>query len=209
MIQNVVLDIGNVLVNYYPHDYIRQFTTDEAVVQRLHDRIFLSDAWKAGDAGTMTRQETVAALCAQYPDDAAAIRRVMDRCDEMLTAVEDNTALLRDLKQAGFSLYYLSNTNPSAFEYMSATHAFFRYMDGGIASYKVKCLKPDPIIFEKFLQTYHKTPESCVFVDDTAVNVQSAQSLGFHTVLLRRPEELRDELLAFDDIRQKLGVVQV
>ena len=99
MIQNVVLDIGNVLVNYYPLNYIRQFTADEAEVQRLHDRIFLSDPWKAGDAGSLTRQETIDALCAQYPDDAAAIRRVMDRCDEMLTAVEENTALLRDLKQ--------------------------------------------------------------------------------------------------------------
>ena len=117
---------------------------------------------------------------------------------------EECTALLRELKAAGFSLYYLSNTNPSAFDYMTRTHEFFRYLDGGIASFKVGLLKPDPAIFKLFAKTYGKDPGQCVFVDDTPVNTAAAAACGFGTVTLRTIPSLREELMKFEEVRAAL-----
>ncbi len=207
MIQNIVLDIGNVLVHYEPLKYLRKFAREESEVPVLCSRIFQSDLWLAGDAGTMTREESILALCARYPEDRERIRNILENCDEMLTAVEENTVLLRKLKEAGFSLYFLSNTNPSAFDYMTSTHEFFRYLDGGVPSFRVRQMKPGREIYETFLKTYGLSPESCVFVDDTPANTDTARSLGMHTVLLSKPELLEECLLKWDDIRNRLSEI--
>ena len=120
-------------------------------------------------------------------------------------ASPENTRLLRELKEAGFSLYFLSNTNPSAFDYMTRTHEFFRYLDGGVASFKVGLLKPDHAIFQLFAKTYGKDPAQCVFVDDTPANTRAAAECGFGTVTLKTIPSLREELMKFPDVRRALA----
>ncbi len=204
MIQNIVLDIGNVLVSYEPEAYIRSFTQEEARIKLLCQQIFQSAPWHAGDAGEMSRQETTDALCAQYPQDAGLIRQILGPCDEMLKAIPENTLLLKKLKSAGFSLYFLSNTNPSAFAYMTQTHEFFSYLDGGIASFRVRQMKPGREIYQTFLYTYGLSPESCLFVDDTPANVETARSVGMQGLHLPRPEQLEALLREYPQIRQRL-----
>ncbi len=206
MIDTLVFDIGNVLVNWYPLEYVKTLVSDEEQAKKLTSIVFDGPEFKKGDHGEYTRNQTREALLERYPEYREMIGRILDGCDEILTASEENTILLRELKAAGFSLYYLSNTNPSAFEYMSKTHEFFRYLDGGIASFRVKLLKPDPEIFKLFTKTYHKEPGQCVFVDDTPVNTAAAASCGFGTVTLKTIPSLREELMKFSEIRTALSV---
>ena len=204
MIDTLVFDIGNVLVNWYPLDYIKTFVADEEEARELTKIVFEGPEFKKGDHGDYTRAQTREALLARYPERAELIGRILEGCDEILVASPENTALLRELKAAGFSLYYLSNTNPSAFDYMTRTHEFFRYLDGGIASFKVGLLKPDPAIFKLFARTYGKDPGQCVFVDDTPVNTATAAACGFGTVTLRTIPSLREELMKFEEVRAAL-----
>lgn len=204
MIDTLVFDIGNVLVDWYPLPYVRTFVDNDRDAERLTSMIFLGPEFKAGDMGVFTRADTRAALLTRYPDEAELIGKILDGCDEILVASQENTALLRELKAAGFSLYFLSNTNPSAFEYMTKTHEFFRYLDGGIASFRVHLLKPDPAIFKKFERTFTKQPSHCVFVDDSPANTAAAAEYGFHTVTLKNIPDLREELLKFPEIREAL-----
>lgn len=205
MIDTLVFDIGNVLVNWYPLDYVKTITADEAEAKELTAIVFEGPEFKKGDHGDYTRAQTREALLARYPERAAVIGRILDGCDDILTASPENTRLLRELKEAGFSLYYLSNTNPSAFDYMSRTHEFFRYMDGGIASFKVHLLKPDPAIFRLFAETYRKDPRQCVFVDDTPANTAAAADCGFGTVTLKTIPSMREELMKWEEVRAALS----
>lgn len=202
MIKNVVLDIGNVMVTYYPDIYISNFVDRKGEIDYFNHICFKSDEWKAGDLGNMTREQTIDALCKKYPADAEMIHTIMDNCDDMLRASKKNTALLKKLHEAGVNIYYLSNTNPHAFEYMTATHEFFKYMDGGIASYKHGVLKPGKDIFNLFLELYGKKAEECVFVDDTPVNTAGAASVGYATITLKNIEDLADELAKFPELAQ-------
>ena len=58
-------------------------------------------------------------------------------------------------------------------------------MDGGVMSYEVKCLKPDPAIYQSLFEKYHLKPEECVFIDDNAANIDAAKKLGMKTILFQ------------------------
>ena len=205
MIDTLVFDIGNVLVNWYPLEFVKTFVPDEKEAKELTAIVFDGPEFKKGDHGEYTRAQTREALLARYPEKAALIEQALAGCDEILVASPENTRLLRELKEAGFSLYFLSNTNPSAFDYMTRTHEFFRYLDGGVASFKVGLLKPDHAIFQLFAKTYGKDPAQCVFVDDTPANTRAAAECGFGTVTLKTIPSLREELMKFPDVRRALA----
>jgi HAD superfamily hydrolase (TIGR01509 family) len=205
MIRNVVLDIGNVLVTFYPDLYIAQFVHRKGEIDYYNNICFRSTEWKKGDTGEKTRREIIDALCAKYPEDAETIHTVMDDCDEMLRISKKSTEVVKRLHEAGVSVYYLSNTNPEAFRYMTERYEVFRYMDGGIASYQDGVVKPSAEIFRLFLDRYGKDPSECVFVDDMPVNTEAAQGVGLHTITLKNIEDLGKELSKFPELRAILS----
>lgn len=200
MIRNVVLDIGNVMVTFYPDIYIAQFVDRKGEIDYFNQICFNSFQWKAGDLGLMSREESIEAICCKYPADSTKIHTIMDNCDEMLRASNKNTQLIKKLHDAGIGVYFLSNTNPSAFAYMTAHHEFFRYMDGGVASFREGITKPSKEIFKLFLERYGKNAEECVFVDDNPVNTETAAACGYHTVILKNIDDLAQELRRFPEL---------
>ncbi len=204
MIKTLVFDIGGVLVTWAPVEFCKRFTADEEEAKKLSTILFEGPEFKGGDIGKYTRAETHELLLKNYPELTDTINKAMAECDDILVASQENTKLLRELKEAGFELYFLSNTNPTAFEYMNAKHEFFKLMTDGVASYKVKLLKPDHAIFEYFLEKFGKKAEECVFVDDTPVNTKSAAECGYNTVTLKNIGDLREELMKFDDVRKAM-----
>ena len=204
MIKNVVLDIGNVLVSFYPDIYISQFITKKGEIDYYEQICFKSAEWKCGDLGTKTREEIIDAICEKYPDDAEKVREIMANCDDMLRVSKKNTDLIKRLKAAGIGVYYLSNTNEHAFEFMTSTYEVFSYLDGGIASYRDGVIKPSADIFELFLSRYGKTAEECVFVDDMPQNVDGAKAVGLHGIVLKNIDDLEDELCRSPELHQAL-----
>ena len=205
MIKNVVLDIGNVLVSFYPDIYISQFITKKGEIDYDEQICFKSAEWKCGDLGTKSRGEIIDAICEKYPDDAEKVREIMANCDDMLRVSKKNTDLIKRLKAAGIGVYYLSNTNDHAFEFMTSTYEVFSYMDGGIASYRDGVIKPSADIFELFLSRYGKTAEECVFVDDMPQNVDGAKAVGLHGIVLKNIDDLEVELCKYPEIREALN----
>ena len=205
MIKNVVLDIGNVLVSFYPDIYISQFITKKGEIDYYEQICFKSAEWKCGDLGTKTRGEIIDAICEKYPADAEKVREIMANCDDMLRVSKKNTDLIKRLKAAGVGVYYLSNTNEHAFEFMTSTYEVFSYMDGGIASYRDGVIKPSADIFELFLSRYGKTAEECVFVDDMPQNVDGAKAVGLHGIVLKNIDDLEYELCKYPEIREALN----
>ena len=205
MIKNVVLDIGNVLVSFYPDIYISQFITKKGEIDYYEQICFKSAEWKCGDLGTKSRGEIIDAICEKYPDDAATVREIMANCDDMLRVSKKNTDLIKRLKASGIGVYYLSNTNEHAFEFMTSTYEVFSYLDGGIASYRDGVIKPSADIFELFLSRYGKTAEECVFVDDMPQNVDGAKAVGLHGIVLKNIDDLEEELCKYPEIAEALN----
>ena len=205
MIKNVVLDIGNVLVSFYPDIYISQFITKKGEIDYYNNICFRSAEWRCGDLGTKTRGEIIDAICEKYPEDAANVRMIMENCDDMLRVSKKNTEVVKRLKAAGVGVYFLSNTTDHAFEHMSSVYEVFSYLDGGIASYREGVAKPSAEIFELFLSRYGKRAEECIFVDDMPQNVESARAVGFNGIILKNIDDLEDELCRYPELAEALN----
>ncbi len=196
MIKTFVFDIGNVLVDWHTIPYITGML--KCSVERAREldmKVFAGVEWKNGDKGVFSRADIKATLLERYPDDAEDIVTLLDHADNILKEYSFNTDILRKLKSEGFGVYYLSNTNPQAFEQMSENCEFIDIMDGGIASFREKLLKPSHSIFELFAERYDKDPDECCFVDDTAVNTEAAAEIGYKTITLQKPEDLKNEII--------------
>lgn len=52
MIKNMVFDVGNVLVDFNPKEYIAKFSFPKKVQQQLYEIVFKSPEWLECDRGT-------------------------------------------------------------------------------------------------------------------------------------------------------------
>lgn len=107
--------------------------------------------------------------------------------------------LICRLKQS-YKVYLLSNTNPIA---MNQVRVLFRNcgyeMDDCFhkmfLSYEMKMAKPDAEIFEELVRETGIIPGESLFVDDGSLNIQTAESLGFQTLLASQECDLEKEVL--------------
>jgi len=70
----------------------------------------------------------------------------------------------------------------------------YRIFDRVYASQRIGLVKPDPAFYVHILESEGSAPEQTVFVDDAAVNVAAARSLGIHALLYTEAGKLRREL---------------
>ncbi len=189
--RHFVFDIGNVLVDWHTRPFVKQMmrcTEEES--RALAQMVFEGEEWRKGDEGVLSRAEIRTALFEKYPVFQSEIGKLLDQAEEILTEYAFNTAVLQKLKEQGFGVYYLSNTNEPAFSHMISTCRFFRWMDGGVASFRCRLLKPSRAIFDFFLKQYRLDPAECCFVDDNEANTRAASEIGFRTITLKNPEDL-------------------
>lgn len=195
----MIFDFGGVLIDWNPRHLYRKLFADEAAMEKFLAEV-CSPHWNEQQDAGRPFAEAVALLVAEYPEQAELIHAFWERWDEMVAgALEPTVAVMRELKDAGYPLYGLSNWSAETFPRARPRFAFFDWFETIVLSGEVKMSKPDPRIFELILKKIGKPAPQCVFIDDSAVNVTTAQRLGFQVIHFQSAELLREELL-------KLGV---
>ncbi len=63
-----------------------------------------------------------------------------------------------------------------------------------VSSCFVGLRKPEPTIYRLALELTQKSPEDCCFIDDRALNLESARQLGMHPIEMKDVEQLRRDL---------------
>ena len=71
-------------------------------------------------------------------------------------------------------------------------------MDGGLLSWNVKLIKPDPTFYQLLLDRYSLIPEESVFVDDLPANVEAGKKLGIHGIVFETPGQVWKDLEALN-----------
>ncbi len=196
MITTIIFDIGNVLADFSWKKHYAGFGYDEAMVERLAAATVKSPAWNEYDRGILTEEETLQAFIRLDPEIEPDIRRTLADVRTMVKRNDYAIPWIQSLKSRGYRVLYLSNFSEKAQKDCAAALDFIPYMDGGILSYREKVIKPMPEIYELLIQRYHLTPEECVFLDDTQVNLDAAQKFGIHTIHFRTREQAAAELKA-------------
>ncbi|NMB02148.1 MAG: HAD family phosphatase [Firmicutes bacterium] len=192
--ENIIFDLGNVLLKFNPVDYLATLFDEEELVTRLHKVVFTSPEWFMLDRGVIDQAEAERRLIDQNPDLATEIPAVFDDWFSLLKPISSSVEVLRNLKKTGYKLYALSNFHEAAFEYVVKKYEWFDLFDGMVISYEHQALKPEPAIYQILLGKYFLIPEKSVFIDDSLANLAGASRFGIKGIHYQTPEQLKLEL---------------
>ena len=190
MIKNIVFDIGGVLADFRMKEFLMEKGLTGQMIKRILKASVMNPYWGKFERGEVTEEETLQAFAAADPEIEEELRIAFTNLSGMLVIRDYAIPLVRQLKEAGYGVYYLSNYSKKAYDECGESLAFMPYMDGGIVSFKVGMTKPDPQVYRFFLEQYDLEAESCVFIDDTEENVTAARSLGFSGIMFTSYKEL-------------------
>lgn len=198
MIRNIVFDMGQVLIYFYPDLFLRRLGVPEEDWPVLEREMFRSVEWTQTDRGTLDEAGAVEAFCARLPERLHGYVRTMvwDWWKEPLVPVEGMEELIGELKGLGYGVYLLSNASSRLHEYFSRIPGS-QYFDGKIVSGDWKLLKPEREIFQTLFREYDLKPEESLFIDDLPHNVEGAVFSGMGGIIFRDDVSLlRRELRA-------------
>lgn len=197
MIKNILFDLGGVVMDIRRADCIAAFRE----LGMAHPEEFLGEYVQGGpfkgiENGDVTPQ--------QFRDEMRRYLRPgvtdkeIDRAFEafLIGIPEHRLDELRELRNKGYKICMLSNTNPIMWEGKISDE--FRkqgesgpeaYFDAIVRSYKAKVMKPDPKIFRLASDECDIRPEETIFIDDSQTNLDAAAKEGYETLLIMPGEE--------------------
>ena len=179
MIRNIVFDISGVLADFRLMEFLSEKGFDTAMCRRIVKAAVYSPYWEQFERGEITEEETLEGFARMDPEIREELYKAFSDLHGMLIIREYAIPLVRQLKKAGYGVYYLSNYSKKAYDECGESLAFMPYMDGGMVSFQIGKTKPSPAMFTQFLREYGLRAQECIFVDDTAENVETAAALGF------------------------------
>ena len=196
---NIIFDFGNVLVRWEPQRvFLPYFGDDEAKYwffwrhicdQQFRDRI---------DAGEDSRY-VISQRQAQFPEYAEAIDMYMSCWEESLPSeMPGMYSLVQELKANPCNhIYGLTNWSMETFPQARAKFNVLQLIDDYVVSGYIGVVKPHPRIFHTLLNRYDLEAPQCLFIDDNPANVEGATQLGFHGILFKDADQLRNQLAQY------------
>ncbi|HCI54634.1 MAG TPA: HAD family phosphatase [Bacteroidales bacterium] len=194
MIKNIIFDLGNVLINWKPAEFLENAGYNDPLKSLIVNYIFNGPEWRQLDNGDITLNEAINKIAKKSSLSGSEIKAVFDLRTKIITPIIPNIKLLPELKKRGYKLYYLSNFPDDIFDEVCNSYDFFNYFDGGEISARLQASKPDERIYRLFLQKYFLKPGDCLFIDDMSINANSAENIGMTAIHLKEPLELKSKL---------------
>jgi len=191
-IDNVVFDVGNVLLAFSPEDILQKYLPDQPELHPLLlERIFHSPYWPMMDRGLLTCQEAITPMTGRHAELLPAVTRIMTEW-VYLDAIDEGVAALHACKAHGKKLYVLSNYGASAFPIAMQRHSFFQLFDGIVVSSREHMVKPEGRIYRLLTDRYQLDPTRTLFIDDSPANIESALLEGWQGICYNRRGKLTD-----------------
>ena len=160
MIKHIVFDIGNVLMTFAPETYFIRWFQSEEKTHRVCSRIFTHEAWEKYDQGIWMLEDLYAVYHDAYPDMVEETDIVLQNWLQLMQPMQESIAFMKQMKNAGYGIYILSNISQDSADYLKETQQFFPLADGAVLSYEEKPTNRIPIFLKCCLSAMSSTPRS-------------------------------------------------
>lgn len=188
MIKNIVFDLGGVIITLSQDEAIRRFEALglQDARQRLnaYTQSGIFGDLEAGKIDAETFRVELSKLVGREVTYEECRHAWLGYCKEL---PQRNLDCLKRLRQEGYRVILLSNTNPFMMSWALSPdfdgqgHSLEDYMDALYLSYKCRVMKPSPEFFRQVLLGEQIMPEETLFVDDGPRNVAAASQMGIYT----------------------------
>lgn len=194
MIETAIFDLGNVVLNF-EHKSISErlarysrYSTDEIYHSGLH-----SKQLRLYETGKIKSEELFQWLIEKFEIEISyeTFRYIWSDIFSPNTSME---TLLSRLKENGYRLILLSNTNELHFNFIKDNFEVIRMFDDLVLSYRIGYSKPHEKIYKEALRRAGSPAKKCVFIDDIKEFCISAESLGINSIVYRSTDQLIEEL---------------
>lgn len=207
MIRNIVFDMGNVLVMFYPEKTLKKYLSKQEEIDQILDVFYNSGIYRDCDRGVRTYAEVIGEISGSLPEHLVALlkRLYLDQCfgKEEMPVFPEMYDLIVNLKQNGYKTYLLSNAGFDFYEYSPGIPAI-GLMDGRVISCEYRLLKPEKGIYEVLFRKYGLDPSECLFIDDVQENIDGAAACGMDGICF---SPSFDNVEVLKDALRKKGVV--
>lgn len=214
MIKNLIFDFGGVILTIDHQQAIERFASLGLPNASSHLDAYtqggIFGAIEEGKIDEETFRIELSKLCSRQLTWEDCLYGWLGYAKEV---PQRNVEMLKKLRNEGYRLIMLSNTNPFMMSW-AMSKDFSKgldndnpdglpardYFDAAYLSYEVGCMKPDLRFFKHVIEHENINPEETVFVDDGPRNIAAAQSLGLKTMM---PENGSDWTGTLIDILSK------
>ena len=94
------------------------------------------------------------------------------------------------LKEKGYPLFLLSNTNELHFSYIMEQYPIVHSFDEWLLSFEVGAKKPHKRIYDAIFEKMDIQPGEVFYVDDISRYVETAQQLGINGMVFKSADQL-------------------
>lgn len=190
----VIFDIGNVLAEFIPREYLERKGYRGKKNKQLIESIIETDIWNEYDKGIMTKEEVINKFIEKEPALEEDIENIFQDLSGIVKKCEYTDKWIEELKEENIRVLFLSNISEALYKDCKDELDFIEKMDGGILSFEAKCIKPDKEIYSMIIKRYNLTAQRCIFVDDRQVNIESGRQEGLNTVLFTSYDEANEKI---------------
>ena len=181
MIKNVVLDMGNVLLDFRPEFVMDQFCSSEEEKDVIRRELFEGPEWPLGDRGDIKDKDRYDLVKVRVPEKYhEALKNCALHWDICMDPLEGAKEFCETVKKKGYKIFVLSNASDLFYVYFPKFLPL-DFFDGVFVSSDYLMLKPDVEIYKTFLNKYGLKGEECLFIDDRQDNIEGAGKAGLNT----------------------------
>lgn len=206
-IKNIIFDLGGVLIHLQPAYTEAAFCAlvgDRKEFARISKLLIANRVFDDFETGDLSEEAFIKAL--QEHNSHAVTRAQLETAWNamLLNIPQKGLDLVKELREKGYGVYLLSNTNSihlKAFrEIVAAEHGiqdFDALFDKAYYSHLIRARKPNVEAFQYVLEDAQLDPSESLFIDDNAPNLVGARGAGIHTLLHPANSDIKAHLELF------------
>ena len=194
-IRAIIFDLGNVLI---------KVNFEKMLINQVKEKIG-STSQEIMEAAY--KDELFKDFCSGKIDTQAFYRKLIDRlnlsinyskfqekwCD-IFEPMDGMDNLINQLKN-DFKIGLLSDTDPLHWRHVLSKFQFLQSIENPTLSYETGCMKPHPSIYRIATKNVNYPADSCLFIDDRAVNVEGAIKAGMKAIQFKGVNSLKAQLV--------------
>ena len=174
----VALDIGGVCIELHMEKCFRAFglTGGKEMPEEAVRACFLLET------GRISEKEWFETI-RRMTGNTMTVPEILSAWAEMIgSSVPGMESAVRELAGRGYRFVYFSNTSRLHMDVVARNNSFGHLVTGGIYSYEVHAVKPEPAMYRAFEEKYGIP---FAYFDDRAENVEAGKKAGWNAHLFR------------------------